>query len=94
VVPFRVEVGRKIRKNGELRGTPRIQVISAHSEKLGTMSVAEGLRLAVKGGLDLVEINPTSVPPTCKLIDMDKYKYEEVKKAALARRRQEEPEPE
>jgi hypothetical protein len=32
-------VGRKIRKNGELRGTPRIQAISADGEKLGAGSL-------------------------------------------------------
>jgi len=72
--------------NGDLRGTPRVDVIGASGKKLGVMGLAEALRLALKEGLDLVEVNPNVSPPVCKLIDFAKYNYEEVKKAALARR--------
>jgi translation initiation factor IF-3 len=73
--------------NGELRGTPRVQVIASTGEKLGIIALAKALRLAFKEGLDLVEIDPKAVPPVCKLIDFSKYKYEEKKRAVLARRR-------
>ena len=86
-------MGRKLRKNGELRGTPRIQVIGAQGEKLGTMTVAQGLRLALKQGLDLVEVNPKTVPTTCKLMDLDKYQ-DEAAENARTRRKLDEPEPE
>ena len=87
--PCRVR-GPKIRKNGDLRGTPRVDVIGASGEKLGVMTLAGALRLALKEGLDLVEIHPEATPPVCKLLDISKYTYEEVKKAALARRRADE----
>lgn len=32
--------------------------------------------MAYQAGLDLVEINPHTSPPICKLIDFGKYKYE------------------
>jgi translation initiation factor IF-3 len=57
---------------------------------LGVMTLSEALRLAVKQALDLVEINPRSSPPTCKLLDFGKYKYEAVKTAAQEKRESEE----
>jgi translation initiation factor IF-3 len=66
-------------------------VIGASGEMLGVMTLAEALRLALKEGLDLVEVNPDLSPPVCKLLDLAKYTYEEAKKASLARRRNEEP---
>lgn len=55
---------------------------------LGVMSVPEGLRLAEERGLDLIEIAPTAAPPTCKIMDYGKYKYENKKKATAARKNQ------
>jgi hypothetical protein len=76
-----------MRKNGDLRGTPRVDVIGSSGEKLGVMPLAEALRLAMKQGRDLVEVNPNASPPVCKLLDLDKHGYAELKKAALARRK-------
>ncbi len=39
-------------------------------------------------GLDLVEISPDANPPVCKIMDYGKFKYQEQKKAAEARKRQ------
>ena len=39
-------------------------------------------------GLDLVEIAPNSAPPVCKILDYGKYKFQEQKKAAEARKKQ------
>lgn len=55
---------------------------------LGVMSVPEALRLAEDRGLDLLEIAPNAQPPTCKIMDYGKYKYEEKKKAAASRKNQ------
>lgn len=55
---------------------------------LGVMTVPEGLRLAEDRGLDLIEIGPTASPPTCKIMDYGKYKYENKKKAAASRKKQ------
>ena len=54
----------------------------------GVMSVPDALRLAQDKGLDLIEIAPNAEPPTCKLMDYGKYKYEEKKKAAASRKNQ------
>lgn len=55
---------------------------------LGVMTVPEAVRLAEDRGLDLLEIAPTASPPTCKIMDYGKWKYENKKKAAVARKKQ------
>ena len=44
--------------------------------------------LAEEAGLDLVEISPNASPPVCKVMDFGKYKYEQQKREAEARRKQ------
>ncbi len=55
---------------------------------LGIMTPIEGLRLAEERGLDLIEVAPTAQPPTCKIMDFGKWKYEQKKKAHEARKNQ------
>ncbi len=65
----------KIRKNGELRGTPTVRVIGSDGTMLGVMTLAEALRAALKEALDLVEVNPKPNPPLCKILDLRKFMY-------------------
>lgn len=44
--------------------------------------------MAEEAGLDLVEISPTAVPPVCKIMDFGKFKYEQQKREAEARKKQ------
>ena len=46
------------------------------------------MQLAAEAGLDLVEISPTAVPPVCKIMDFGKFKYEQQKREAEARKKQ------
>jgi len=46
---------------------------------LGVLDTPEALRVAREGGLDLVEVNPKSFPPVCKIMDFGKYKYNQKK---------------
>lgn len=52
------------------------------------MGVPQALKHAEEAGLDLVEVSPAATPPVCKILDYGKYKYEQQKKAAEARRKQ------
>lgn len=54
----------------------------------GVVSLSEALALAEESGLDLVEVSPNADPPVCKILDYGKYKYEQQKKAAEARKKQ------
>jgi translation initiation factor IF-3 len=38
--------------------------------------------------LDLVEIVPTAQPPVCRIMDYGKFKFEQSKKASVARKKQ------
>jgi translation initiation factor IF-3 len=44
------------------------------------MSIQDALKLADNMELDLVEISPNADPPVCKLIDYQKYLYQQKKK--------------
>lgn len=76
-----------LRVNREIRA-PQIRVIDDAGNMLGVMTVPEGVRLAEEKGLDLLEIAPTATPPTCKIMDYGKWKYEKKKQATAARKKQ------
>ncbi|MFZ4403523.1 MAG: translation initiation factor IF-3 [Pseudobdellovibrionaceae bacterium] len=76
-----------LRVNREIRAQ-QIRVIDEEGVMLGVMTVPEALRLAEDRGLDLLEIAPTAAPPTCKIMDYGKWKYENKKKATAARKKQ------
>ena len=44
------------------------------------MSKEDAIILAKEKNLDIVEINPTTRPPICKLMDFGKFKYDSAKK--------------
>jgi translation initiation factor IF-3 len=76
-----------LRVNRDIRAQ-QIRLIDDEGKMLGVMSVPEALRIAEDRGLDLLEIAPNASPPTCKIMDYGKYKYEEKKKAAASRKNQ------
>lgn len=43
--------------------------------------IQEALKMAADQELDLVEISPNAVPPVCRIIDYQKYVYQQKKKA-------------
>jgi len=79
--------GPQIRVNHRIR-VPEVRVVAEDGSNLGVMSTDEALRRAHAKGLDLVEVNPKSMPPVCKILDFGRFKYEEKKKQREAKRRQ------
>jgi translation initiation factor IF-3 len=75
------------RINEEIR-VREVHLIDRDGQYRGNVPIAEALALATEAGLDLVEIAPNAEPPVCKLLDFGKYKYQEQKKAAEARKKQ------
>lgn len=71
---------REHRINHEIR-VPQVHLILADGESHGTVATQEALRLAREAGLDLVEIAPKATPPVTKLLDYNKFRYEQEKKA-------------
>ena len=55
---------------------------------MGPIGLDEALAMAEEKGFDLVEVSPGAKPPVVKMMDYGKYKYEQQKKAAEARKRQ------
>jgi translation initiation factor IF-3 len=75
------------RINEEIR-VREIHLIDKDGHNLGNVLIADALAKAQEAGLDLVEISPNATPPVCKLLDYGKYKYQEQKKQAEARKKQ------
>ena len=65
-----------------------VQLIDNEGHNHGVIPIQQALEAATAAGLDLVEIAPNSQPPVCKVLDYGKYKYQEPKKAAEARKKQ------
>jgi translation initiation factor IF-3 len=65
-----------------------VRVVAEDGSNLGVLPTDQALKRAQEVGLDLVEVNPKGTPPVCKILDFGKYKYEEKKKAAEAKRKQ------
>ncbi len=61
-------------------------MIGDDGEQLGVMPTFEAQRLAESKMLDLVEVSPKAVPPVCRIMDYGKFKYEQSKKTAQARK--------
>lgn len=55
-------------------------VIGPKGEQLGTKAIKDALTLASYAGFDLVLINPNGNPPVCKIMDYNKFKYENKKR--------------
>ena len=57
-----------------------VRVVGEHFEPK-IVSLREALAIADQYELDLVEISPNTTPPVCKVMDYQKYLYEQKKKA-------------
>lgn len=66
----------------------KVRLIDETGENVGVVEFEIALGKAVDAGLDLVEVSPDADPPVCKILDFGKYKYQERKKAAAAKKHQ------
>ena len=63
-------------------------MIGDDGHKYGEIGTEEARAIAEEKGFDLVEVSPEAKPPVVKLMDYGKFKYEQQKKAAEARKKQ------
>jgi translation initiation factor IF-3 len=77
----------KIRLNEDIR-YDHVRLIGSDGTQLGVMSSREAREKAFEEGLDLVEVSDSTDPPVCRIMNYDKYRYEQSKKMAEARKRQ------
>ena len=75
------------RTNDEIRNA-QVQLIDQDGTNHGNVPIETALAIASEAGLDLVEVVPNKTPPVCKILDYGKFKYQEQKKAAEARKKQ------
>ncbi len=60
---------------------PQVRVVGEEVEGSVVMSTREALRLADERELDLVEISPQADPPVVRIVDYQKFLYQQKKKA-------------
>jgi translation initiation factor IF-3 len=65
-----------------------VRVIDDEGQQLGVISTQEALAKAEAVGLDLVEVSASADPPVCRIMDYGKYRYEQSKKQAEAKKKQ------
>jgi len=65
----------------------QVRVIGADGAQLGVMAPGEALRLARESGWDLVEVAPQTTPPVCRILDFNKFRYEEQRREREAKKK-------
>ena len=67
------------RINDKIRGVNEVRLVGDNVEQ-GIYSFRDAMRIADELELDLVEISATAVPPVCRILDYQKYLYQQKKK--------------
>lgn len=65
-----------------------VRLVGEDGEMFGVVAIRDAIQKAEDAGLDLVEISPNAAPPVCKMLNYGKFKYEQQKKAAEAKKKQ------
>ena len=60
---------------------PQVRLVGATSADPGIYPIAKAMQMADELELDLVEISAKADPPVCKILDYQKYLYQQKKKA-------------
>ena len=77
----------ELRINQQITISP-VRAIDEEGRDLGVLPLQDALRKAEAVGLDLVEIAPQARPPVCKFLNYGKFRYEQQKKKAEAKKKQ------
>jgi translation initiation factor IF-3 len=75
-----------LRVNERIR-ISQVRVIGEDGAQLGVMAPADALRLAREQGLDLVEVAPQTNPPVCRILDFNKFRYDEQRREREAKKK-------
>lgn len=82
-----IDIALDLMINEEIRDR-EVRLIDENGEQLGVMPTQKAMELAEERGLDLAKIQPTAKPPVCKLMDYDKYRYEQSRRERENRKNQ------
>ena len=83
--PEREPTGPRINEHIRVR---EVRLIDETGQNVGVVATIDARQKAQDAGLDLVEVSPDAAPPVCKILDYGKFKFQEQKKAAEARKNQ------
>jgi translation initiation factor IF-3 len=64
-----------------------VRLIGADGSQLGVQSLPTALQMARDADFDLVEVAPNADPPVCKIMDYERYKYEQQQKRKESKRK-------
>lgn len=67
------------RINEKIKGLKEVRLVGENVEQ-GVYSYEEAMRIADQLELDLVEISPSAVPPVCRVVDYQKFLYQQKKR--------------
>ena len=82
-----MDINTDLMINEEIRDR-EVRLIDQNGEQLGVMMTRKAMELAEEAGFDLVKIVPNAKPPVCKLMDYDKYRYEQSRRERENRKNQ------
>ncbi len=57
-----------------------VRLVGDNIPNQGICSIQDALKMAQEMELDLIEISPTAQPPVCKILDFQKFLYQQKKK--------------
>lgn len=76
---FNQPTQKRYRLNNQITAR-EVRLLDDLGKQIGILGISEALKMSQDENLDLVEIAPQAVPPVVKLIDYQKFLYQEKKK--------------
>jgi translation initiation factor IF-3 len=67
---------------------PKVRLIDQDGEQRGIVTAEEAKNIAYDAGLDLVLVSENADPPVCRVMNYDKFRYEQKKKTQEAKKKQ------
>lgn len=80
MAPPRHKDENELNINDEIRAT-QVRLVGDNILEPGVYPIAQAMKMADEMELDLVEISGKADPPVCKILDYQKYLYQQKKKA-------------
>jgi translation initiation factor IF-3 len=74
------------RTNERIRAR-EVRLVDPDGKQLGIKPLPEALTIARELDLDLVEVAPQANPPVCRIMDYNKFKFDEAQRARESRRK-------
>lgn len=67
---------------------PKVRLIGSDGSQLGILPTEEAKEKALEANLDLMVVSENADPPVCRIMNYDKFRYEQKKKKQEAKKKQ------